>query len=291
MGEIRRGLQSGLDVAVYAGPEFNGDQMFQIRRGLEAGVNVSVYAKTVFNANQMFQIRRGLETGVNVSVCAKPVFDANQMFQIRRGLEAGLDVSIYAKPEFDWMQMEQLRRGLEAGVDVSPHARPELGPVEMWEAIEGRKASFPLLERYVREPGEPRNGELGLYGVSNSVGGGAMVVARDEKNAKALAISVGIIKDLKLARCVRYNVEKFLAGEKEPAAAQSLREILAAGEQGVLRRYMPDWMEEEFRAGKREYTCIYGLMPRKAPEKPPQCIATAWKNTKTDTRRRNYWGL
>ena len=148
--------------------------------------------------------------------------------------------------------------------------------------------TIPLLERYAREPGEPRNGELGLYGVSNSVGGGTMVVAWDEKNAKALAISIGIVKDLKLARCVRYNVEKFLAGEKEPAAAQSLREILAAGEQGVLHRYAPKQTDEKYQETQGKY--IYRLLPRKAPEKPPGCIANAWK-VKADTRRRNYWGL
>ena len=44
MKAIRRGLEQGLDISVYAKPEFDGCQMEEIRDGLESGVDVSTYA-------------------------------------------------------------------------------------------------------------------------------------------------------------------------------------------------------------------------------------------------------
>ncbi len=44
--EIRKGLEAGVDVSVYAKPEYNWEQMQEIRWGLESGVDVSVYANS-----------------------------------------------------------------------------------------------------------------------------------------------------------------------------------------------------------------------------------------------------
>ncbi len=49
MKEILLGLDRGLDVSIYAKPEFDADQMKQIRLGLEKGLNVSIYARPEFN--------------------------------------------------------------------------------------------------------------------------------------------------------------------------------------------------------------------------------------------------
>ncbi len=48
MEEIRMGLEAGLDVSLYARPEFDWEQMQEIRLGLEDGLDVSVYAKPEF---------------------------------------------------------------------------------------------------------------------------------------------------------------------------------------------------------------------------------------------------
>ena len=42
MGQIRNGLKKGLDVSIYAKPEFKGSQMEQIRYGLERGLDINV---------------------------------------------------------------------------------------------------------------------------------------------------------------------------------------------------------------------------------------------------------
>ena len=50
---IIMGIEKGLDVSIYAKPEFDGVQMLQIKLGLEYGIDVSIYAKPEFHSTQM----------------------------------------------------------------------------------------------------------------------------------------------------------------------------------------------------------------------------------------------
>ena len=109
--QISFGLQKGLDISIYAKPEFDEDQMCEIRFGLEKGLNAHIYAKPEFNYEQMRQIRLGLERGLDVSIYAKTKFDWSQMQEIRLSLEKGLDVN-YIKPGFDWRQIRQISTDL-----------------------------------------------------------------------------------------------------------------------------------------------------------------------------------
>jgi len=92
---------------------FDDDQMRWIRRGLEEGVDVSIYADPKYNADQMLQIFVGLKNGVDVSWYADPKYDKYQMLMIYQGLEKGLDVSVYADPKYSWKQMKELRENLK----------------------------------------------------------------------------------------------------------------------------------------------------------------------------------
>ena len=80
--------------------QFNRNQQKEILKGLETNIDVSLYAKTKFNNYQMKEIRLGLEDNLDVSIYANSKFDEFQMDQIRRGLLDNLDVSIYTKPDF-----------------------------------------------------------------------------------------------------------------------------------------------------------------------------------------------
>lgn len=55
--EIRKGLENGVDVSIYAKPEFNWQQMREIREGLEAGIDVSSYADPNIPWTQMHNMR------------------------------------------------------------------------------------------------------------------------------------------------------------------------------------------------------------------------------------------
>ena len=105
--------------------KFNYSQKEQISFGLQKGLDISIYAKPEFKGSQMEQIRFGLEKGLNAHIYAKPEFDYEQMRQIRLGLERGLDVSAYAKTEFDWSQMQEIRLSLEKNSDVNTYVKPE----------------------------------------------------------------------------------------------------------------------------------------------------------------------
>ena len=89
--EIRKGLQEGLDVSIYADHEFNWHQMREIRRGLESRLDVSIYAKPLYQPRQMHEIRKGLESGVDVSKYSSMVNSARDMKAIRLRLEKGED--------------------------------------------------------------------------------------------------------------------------------------------------------------------------------------------------------
>ena len=84
--------------------EFNLKQEEQIFLGEKKGLDVSLYAKPEFTWDQMqeSEILLGLESNVNVSIYADPEYDFNQMGEIREGLEQDLDVSLYANSGFNF---------------------------------------------------------------------------------------------------------------------------------------------------------------------------------------------
>ena len=59
--QIISGLDSNIDVLIYAKPEFDWEQMKEIRLGLEKNLNVSFYAITDFNNYRMYELRKLLE--------------------------------------------------------------------------------------------------------------------------------------------------------------------------------------------------------------------------------------
>lgn len=107
--------------------EFSKDQKQEIEEGVLSGVDVTVYAKPEFLAIQMRQIRLGLEQKLPVEIYARPDYDWFQMEEIRIGLEELLNVSCYAKPEIPFDVMRQIRLGLEHGVDLSSGTRFSAG--------------------------------------------------------------------------------------------------------------------------------------------------------------------
>ena len=63
--------------------QFDEDQQGQILKGLESNLDVSIYAKPIFNWKQMSEIRFGLESNLDVSVYAKPEITSEEMRKIR----------------------------------------------------------------------------------------------------------------------------------------------------------------------------------------------------------------
>lgn len=149
LAEIRKGLESEIDVTAYLDASIPWVQMAEIRLELIDHLDMSVYRETGFDWMQLEEIRLGLEDKLDVAVYAKMGYLAAQMKEIRLGLLAGVPVSIYANPNYDWFQMEQIRLGLEHQVDVSLYADKEMTSHKMRqirEALETGIDIVPFLE-------------------------------------------------------------------------------------------------------------------------------------------------
>lgn len=123
--QIRRGLESKIDVSAYLDPEMSWVEMEEIRTSLESGFDTKSYMERGFSWLQCKEIRAGLQAGVKVSVYENRSLLAPQMKEIRKGLQLGIDVSSYASPKFDWFQMKEIRKGLMEKLNVSCYAKPE----------------------------------------------------------------------------------------------------------------------------------------------------------------------
>ncbi len=106
---------------------FSQSQIKQIEEGREAGLDVSVYAKPEYAAMHMRQIRLGLMEGLAVERYATPEYDWFQMEEIRLGMEEGVDIGCYASPEIPYEKMRQIRKGLVAGIVLTPYLHLEPG--------------------------------------------------------------------------------------------------------------------------------------------------------------------
>lgn len=94
---------------IYKGHEFLLQQYKEIEYGLKEGLDVDIYAKPEYSWLQMMQIRFGLEDKLDVSTYVNPKFDENQMEEIRLGLEKSLDVSQYADINCHSSKMKDIR--------------------------------------------------------------------------------------------------------------------------------------------------------------------------------------
>ena len=67
--QIKMGLEEGLDVSIYAKPEYNEWQMEQIRLGLKDHIDVGVYSFITIPADEMQHIREKLYTKADSLRC------------------------------------------------------------------------------------------------------------------------------------------------------------------------------------------------------------------------------
>lgn len=123
--QIRRGLESGVDVSLYSDPDMSWVEMEAIRDSLEAGFDMKYYLGQGYDWTQCNEIRAGMQAKLDVSKYTDVHFLASQMMEIRLGLENGIDVSGYATPDFDWFQMKEIRLGLQKGIDVTKYAKQQ----------------------------------------------------------------------------------------------------------------------------------------------------------------------
>lgn len=166
--EIMLGKEEGLDVSVYANPEFNWLQMEQIRMGLKDKVDAKIYADPGYSYETMRQVRLALYSAIDLIPYVKRGFVdedleeirlallnrlsldqwisddmcAPQIREIRIGLCEGLDISFYADSRYNWMQMQEIRLGLEKKLDVSVYDNRLFSHAQMREIRLGMEAGL-----------------------------------------------------------------------------------------------------------------------------------------------------
>lgn len=117
------------EIKRYEEQGFDDWQIYEIRKGLETDIDVSVYANLNLTDDEMQQKREALEmakqktaklTGqsqkeeeIENNKIDKNEFTYGQQRQIDLGLENKINVGKYANPQFDSFKMEQIRWKLE----------------------------------------------------------------------------------------------------------------------------------------------------------------------------------
>lgn len=101
---------------------FTEYQLIELKKGLESGVDVKLYANKNYLAVQMRQIRYGLEDGLDVSLYNDEKYDWFQMEEIRRGIKSGVDISIFSKETYSYEVMREIRKALEDNIHIEKFA-------------------------------------------------------------------------------------------------------------------------------------------------------------------------
>lgn len=150
MQEARVSMESGFPMQKYIRQGFDWLQCIEIREGIQAGVDVSQYMDVNYLAPQMKEIRKGLQRGVNIALYADPQFDWFQMREIRKGLEEKLNVAVYAKKNYKHAMMRAIRQGLKDGINLVPFAEQGYAGKVLQEIRHGVKMNYNIGE-YLKE--------------------------------------------------------------------------------------------------------------------------------------------
>lgn len=143
--QIRKGLESGVDVSVYLDPKKSWLEMEETRISMESGFPIQKYIAKGYDRLQCAEIREGIQEGVDVSWYLDVNYLAPQMREIRKGLKRGIKVKLYADPQFDWFQMREIRKGLEEKIDASLYAQVSFKHTTMRAVRKGLQDGINLL--------------------------------------------------------------------------------------------------------------------------------------------------
>lgn len=83
LSTIKNGINKGLDVSIYAKPEYNWEQMYEIYKGLINGLDVTSYADPKIPYMKMAEIRINMlkELGIELSWEDKEILEKRIAFQ------------------------------------------------------------------------------------------------------------------------------------------------------------------------------------------------------------------
>nr|WP_292162795.1 FapA family protein [Butyrivibrio sp.] len=148
--EVRKGLESGVDVSRYMNSSMPWMLMEELRLEMEQNIDMTQYRKDGYDLSQIYEIRQGLYNGINTAEYIKKDYLGPQMRQIRLGLEAGLPIVFYKDPLYDAEQMQEIRLGLVDNIDISAYAKFSIPAMKMREARECMKSGLNLTTEEIK---------------------------------------------------------------------------------------------------------------------------------------------
>lgn len=148
--EVRKGLESGVDVSRYMNSSMPWMLMEELRLEMEQNIDMTKYRKDGYDLSQIYEIRQGLYNGINAAEYIKKDYLGPQMRQIRLGLEAGLPIVFYKDPLYDAEQMQEIRLGLVDNIDISAYAKFAIPAMKMREARECMKSGLNLTTEEIK---------------------------------------------------------------------------------------------------------------------------------------------
>ena len=129
---ILQAVESGVEPAEIAKPEFDDEQMWLIIAAHKSGWDYKPFTKHVFNRRQSDVLIRGLYSQIDASLYADPNLTSEQMRLAYKHLfNDGVDAVKYIRQGFSEKQLNIIVNGLKQGLDVDAYARLEYSSFEM----------------------------------------------------------------------------------------------------------------------------------------------------------------
>lgn len=140
MKEIELGKKSGIDVEIYAKPEFDARQMKALRLSLEDGIDVTPYARPELPARVMDNARICIKRGKDIlKYLDKDVYEPSHSDLLICLIRRGEDIKFLEDPRFTGQQRRIIMQGIKEGVPAAFMPKPDVPEKDM-------KASFELMK-------------------------------------------------------------------------------------------------------------------------------------------------
>lgn len=123
------------------GVQFNEKQLEEIRKGMDSGIDVRIYMDPAISAEKMQLLRLNMESGFDVRPFTNPKYlykvskDSLGLVLAYQQVFFSMDVlQELLNPDYTVDQLAELQSAIIKGIDISSFANPELSPAEMAEA-------------------------------------------------------------------------------------------------------------------------------------------------------------
>ncbi len=111
----------------YCDTRYDWYQMREIRKGLESKMDISCYADPSYKYTTMRAVRKGMEESEFYwHLLLNRDMPGKLLFEIGRGIRMNHDITPYLKDGYDEEQLKEINDAFEAGVNLLPYIRKKV---------------------------------------------------------------------------------------------------------------------------------------------------------------------